>query len=64
MITATRFKKQQQPDEEYLEKTDPKEPFNLWNLKNYIELHFKTKHSASDYADMLHITPQALAKIT
>ena len=27
-------------------------------------MHFKTKHSASDYADLLHITPKALAKIT
>ena len=27
-------------------------------------MHFRTKHSASDYADLLHITPKALAKIT
>lgn len=27
-------------------------------------MHFKTKHSASDCADLLNITPKALAKIT
>lgn len=64
LITATRLKNQQQPDDQFQEIGDAKEPFILQNLKNYIELHFKTKHSASDYADLLHITPKALAKIT
>jgi len=41
-----------------------KEPFILQNLKNSIEEHFKTKHSASDYADMLNISTKALSKIT
>jgi AraC-like DNA-binding protein len=41
-----------------------KEPFILQTLKDYIELHYKTKHAASDYAHLLHITPKALAKIT
>lgn len=63
LITASRLKKQQQPSELSIvgENTAP---FILQNLKNYIELHYKTKHSASDYADLLHITPKALAKIT
>lgn len=64
LITATRLKNQQQPDEEFPGSSDAKEPYILQNLKNYIELHFKTKHSASDYADLLNITPKALAKIT
>ena len=64
LITATRLKNQQQPDTDFDEATDNKEPFILQNLKNYIELHFKSKHSASDYAEMLHITPKALARIT
>lgn len=64
LITATRLKNQQQTDEDYGNATDAKEPFILQNLKNYIELHFKTKHSASDYADLLNITPKALGKIT
>jgi AraC family transcriptional regulator, transcriptional activator of pobA len=63
LITTTRLKNQQQPDEEF-NNNDNTAPFILQNLKNYIELHFKTKHSASDYADLLHITPKALAKIT
>lgn len=63
LITAARLKKQQQSSElSNLENNSA--PFILQNLKNYIELHYKTKHSASDYADLLHITPKALAKIT
>ncbi|MDI1307789.1 MAG: helix-turn-helix domain-containing protein, partial [bacterium] len=63
LITASRLKDQLQIQES---KTvlDAKEPFILQNLKNYIELHFKTKHSASDYANLLNLTPKALAKIT
>jgi len=60
LITASRLKKEQQPPADTSESTTP---FILQNLKNYIELHYKTKHSASDYADLLHITPKALAKI-
>jgi AraC family transcriptional activator of pobA len=63
LITASRLKKQQQP-KEVTTVEEHSTPFILQNLKNYIELHFKTKHSASDYADLLHITPKALAKIT
>ncbi|UUW08424.1 helix-turn-helix transcriptional regulator [Flavobacterium plurextorum] len=63
LITASRLKKEQQPKE--IVKADKNEtPFILQNLKNYIELHFKTKHSASEYADLLNITPKALATIT
>ena len=63
LITATRLKAQQQPEVEQLV-VDNKEPFILQDLKNYIELNFKTKHGASDYAELLHISPKALAKIT
>jgi AraC-like DNA-binding protein len=41
-----------------------KEPFILQNLKEAIEEHYKTKHSASDYADLLNISAKALARIT
>lgn len=63
LITASRLKGQLQIQ---ASKTvlDAKEPFILQNLKNYIEMYFKTKHSASDYAELLHLTPKALAKIT
>lgn len=40
------------------------EPFILQNLKNAIEEHYKTKHSAGDYADLLNISANALAKIS
>lgn len=63
LITASRLKVAQQPQAKQ-EVGDRKEPFILQNLKDYIELHFKTKHSASDYADMLNISPKALSKIT
>jgi len=41
-----------------------KEPFILQKLKDAIEEHYKSKHSASEYADLLYISPKALAKIT
>jgi len=63
LITTTRLKNQQQPEEE-LVNNDNTAPFILQNLKNFIENNFKTKHSASDYADLLNMTPKALAKIT
>ena len=62
LISASRLKKEQQP-EIFAGVTD-KEPFILQNLKNFIEIHFKIKHSPSDYADLLNITSKALAKIT
>jgi AraC family transcriptional regulator, transcriptional activator of pobA len=63
LITASRLKTEQQAEIKTAI-SDIKEPFILQNLKNFIELHFKTKHTASDYADLLNITPKALAKIT
>jgi AraC family transcriptional regulator, transcriptional activator of pobA len=63
LITASRLKKEQQPKEQ-VQVEENSAPFILQNLKNFIELHFKTKHSASDYAYLLNISPKALAKIT
>ena len=63
LITASRLKTEQNPAFES-DNVDQKEPFILQNLKSYIEIHFKTKHSASDYADLLNISSKALAKIT
>lgn len=63
LITASRSKAKQHPEE--LEAVpDNTEPFILQKLKNMIEANFKSKHSASDYAELLNITPKALAKIT
>ncbi len=63
LITAARLKTQQQPEAAEILK-DQKEPFILQKLKDAIEEHFKSKHSPADYAELLYITPKALAKIT
>ena len=63
LITASRLKSQQQPQMNDIV-ADSKEPFILQNLKDAIETHFRTKHSASNYADLLNISAKALAKIT
>lgn len=63
LITASRLKTQQQPKAAE-EVKDNKEPFILQKLKDAIEENFKTKHSPADYAEMLYISPKALAKIT
>jgi AraC family transcriptional regulator, transcriptional activator of pobA len=63
LINLSRIKVKQTPtiDATVLEN---KEPFILQNLKDAIEKDFKTKHSASDYANTLNISANALAKIT
>jgi len=43
--------------------TDTKIPYILQNLKSEIETNFKEKHSASDYANLLNISSNALAKL-
>jgi len=42
--------------------TYTKTPFILRNLKQVIETNFKEKHSASDYANLLNISSNSLAK--
>lgn len=63
LITASRLKISQTPQakEDF---ANTKEPFILQDLKNAIDQHYKTKHTASDYASLLNISPKALAKIT
>ncbi len=63
LISASRLKAEQQLEAGKATKEN-EEPFILQNLKNYIERHYRTKHSASDYAEMLSITPKALTKLT
>lgn len=63
LITASRLKNEQlQEINNAL--THTKEPFILQNLKDAIELHFKTIHAPSNYADLLNISAKALAKLT
>lgn len=63
LITASRLKTEQEEKSSKVT-SDTDTPFILQNLKNYIDTHYKTKHSASDYAQMLAITPKALGKLT
>ncbi len=63
LITASRLKAEQQTEAQKAA-AENEEPFILQNLKNAIELHYKTKHTASDYAEMLYITPKALSRLT
>ncbi len=63
LITASRLKTAQQSEAKQ-SIANLKEPFILQSLKEAIEAHFKTKHTASDYAFILNITPKALARIT
>jgi AraC family transcriptional activator of pobA len=62
LITASRIKIMQHPDVQ--SETDMhSEPFILQKLKDAIEAHYKTKHTASDYSDLLNISASALAKV-
>jgi YesN/AraC family two-component response regulator len=63
LITASRLKSVQEP-RAMQAVSELKEPFILQSLKDAIEKDFKTKHSASDYANTLNISASALAKIT
>ncbi|OCK50341.1 AraC family transcriptional regulator [Chryseobacterium sp. CBo1] len=63
LVTATRIKLEQQTIQNS-ETANIKQQFVIQNLKNAIEDHFRTKHSASDYADLLNQTPASLARIT
>ncbi|CAN5676167.1 helix-turn-helix domain-containing protein [soil metagenome] len=62
LITASRLKVEQQTQAREAVK-DNKEPFILQKLKDAIEANFKTKHAPAQYAEILYISPKALAKI-
>jgi len=62
LISASRIKVNQS-NEAKAAVSDLKEPFILQNLKDAIEQHYKEKHSPNDYAELLNITPKALAKV-
>ncbi len=61
LINSTRLKNIQNPELPILAE---EENFTIQKLKDYIELHFKTKHAPKDYAELLNITPKAIAKIS
>lgn len=62
LINASRLKMQQQPVNE--QKYDQDEPFILKTLKDAIEEHYRTKHSAGYYAQLLNITTKALNRLS
>ncbi len=63
LINASRIKIATNPNiENSIEKGT--EPFILQNLKDAIEQHYREKHSANEYANLLNISPSALAKIS
>lgn len=63
LVLATRIKIQQQSIQE-TNLLMGKQLAIVQNLRNAIEENFRIMHSASDYADMLHVTPIALARVT
>jgi AraC family transcriptional regulator, transcriptional activator of pobA len=63
LITASRLKTEQQQEAGHAA-SNLKQPFILQSLKDAIEENYKVKHTASDYAGILNISPKALAKIT
>lgn len=60
LVLATRIKLEQQSIKEV--NGNEKQILMIQNLRNAIEDNFRTKHSASEYADMLHVTPVVLAR--
>ncbi|SIN75885.1 helix-turn-helix domain-containing protein [Algoriphagus halophilus] len=63
LITTSRLKQEQQQHTEK-QALSQEEPFVLERLKDFINKHYKTYRTASDYADLLAISPKALAKLT
>jgi AraC family transcriptional regulator, transcriptional activator of pobA len=63
LVKAVRLKARQNPALAQAFKDDT-EPFILQKLKDHIEVHFREKHTPSEYADLLNISPKALGKLT
>ncbi|MEO6546610.1 MAG: helix-turn-helix domain-containing protein [Ferruginibacter sp.] len=63
LITASRLKINQTPGV-LKDFTDIEEPFIVQHLKDAIDKHFKTKHTANDYALLLNVSSKTLAKTT
>ncbi|NAS32525.1 helix-turn-helix domain-containing protein [Flavobacteriaceae bacterium R38] len=61
LINGSRIKVSQNPE---IPKPGIEEHFIVQKLKNLIDEHYKTKHSPKDYAEALHISTKALAKIS
>lgn len=66
LITASRLKNNLEAEAQkvYESVDENNEPFILQKLKDYINIHYKTKHTASEYAEMLTISTKSLGKLT
>jgi len=63
LINATRIKIAQHPDTKNDLQVNP-EHYIIQSFKEAIETHYRTKHSASEYAELLGIPVNTLAKIS
>lgn len=63
LINATRIKLSQNPEKELIQKNQ-QDLFIIQKLKDCIEDHFKQKHSASQYASLLNMPSNRLAKLS
>ncbi|MDJ1483638.1 AraC family transcriptional regulator [Cytophagaceae bacterium YF14B1] len=63
LVLATRIKLEQQPVQED-DAANGRQVFIVQSLRDAIEENFRSKHSASDYADLLNITLNTLTRIT
>ncbi|MBU3822866.1 helix-turn-helix domain-containing protein [Flavobacteriaceae bacterium XHP0103] len=66
LITASRLKNSVDTEVQKVQESvdENNEPFILQKLKDYINIHYKTKHTASEYAEMLTISTKSLGKLT
>lgn len=62
LVMATRMKLDQQSVQN-ADTMNGKQLILIQNLKNATEDNFRIKHSASHYADLLHLTPTSLARV-
>ncbi|SRR5258708_2983208 len=62
LIRASRLKVEQQPPPER-RPADQRKTEIAQHLKDAIETHYRTRHSASDYADLLHVSAKVLARV-
>lgn len=58
LVNASRLKTEQAKSDK-----PAKVPVVLQALKEYIDRHYKEKHTVSEYAQMLHMSPKALGKL-
>jgi AraC-like DNA-binding protein len=61
LIYTSRVKEEQN---QTIEKPKRTENELAQKLKRLIEIHYRKKHSSSEYAELLYVTPKALAKVT